>query len=204
MGEAEERRDLAGMFRGAAPDTPAEQPVLNLRPKTKTKPGPKSEAAPPASATEAPDGPTVSEGADTAMAAPRKIGRPRTKPVDPDVVAPRGFFIPSGVKEWMKNYVRVKGITYTDLLVDAFNEVSDAELHNTFQPDRAPSGGMPRTPTSRRRRLHVDQGAQQSIRLSGAQEEWIEEKQLTVGAPSRSALVSAVLGLYKTKLETRK
>jgi hypothetical protein len=51
---------------------------------------------------------------------------------------------------------------------------------------------------TRQRRVRGTAGIQIQLRLDTNQRAWIDQKQLDVGAPSRSALVAAVLRLHLT------
>lgn len=108
--------------------------------------------------------------------------KPRTKPA----------YVPPAIFDQAQAATKARDITYTDLLVESFDLVSDDELAEAFTAVRPEtSGGMP----ARVRRPRGTGGLQMNLRLDGAQERWLDEKQAAVGAPSRSALVSTVFQL---------
>ena len=134
-------------------------------------------------------------------------GRKKSKPSAPDLVEARGFNIPAALRRWLGDTARTEGVTYSDLLLEAFDTIADTQLRREFAaPKEAPAGGMPRTPASSKRagRAKVEDGVQLQIRLSGAQDDWLNQQVEQVNAPSRSALVSAVFALYREAKEQSK
>lgn len=205
---AEPRKGLGDMFRGTAPQV-ADDVESILRANQQQKPA--ATATPtvvsPTSgkkaATEKPKKakPSVVKESpaaqDEAPSAPRAVGRPALKERDPEVVAPRGYYVPSGVKKWLRDEARAREITQTDLLVMAFDAVDVDTLKASFSTMPVqPPGGMPRAPIGKRKTSRVEDGVQTSLRLTGAQEDWIEGLREAVGAHSKSALVSTVLKTY--------
>jgi len=85
-------------------------------------------------------------------------------------------------------------ITYTDLLVEAFDHVTDTQLAAEFTPI-APLVQGKVMPTRVRRRRGTA-GIQMNLRLSTEQRQWLDDKVLDLGAPSRSALVAEALRLH--------
>lgn len=209
----EKRESLAEMFRGSAPAVSddfaevlgAHAAIKSTRPEPASKPASAGKAKP--SPTKAPKRPRQSTVAAVVPAedpAPdtsgptRAVGRPRTVARDPEEVAPRGFFVPSAIKKWLREEARNREVTQTDLLVMAFDAVPIEAIKDEFEAIPAqPTGGMPRSPIVQRKSARVEDGVQTSLRLSGAQEEWIDAQKVAAGAPSKSALVSVVLRMYR-------
>lgn len=87
------------------------------------------------------------------------------------------------------------GRTYDEVLVRAFDDVSDDVLQQAFTPGQAPTqSAMPQ----RQRRVRGTAGIQVNLRIDRAQVAWLTEKQHSVGAPSRSALAATALRLHLT------
>ncbi|MFJ8896627.1 hypothetical protein ACIRCZ_18740 [Leifsonia sp. NPDC102414] len=95
--------------------------------------------------------------------------------------------------ESLRIYKRSTGLTYADILVEAFDNIDDAKLIDAFavQP-RISKSGMPVATTVQR----GGEGLQINLRLNAAQVEWLSGKEEVVGAPSRSALVAKVFELF--------
>lgn len=93
---------------------------------------------------------------------------------------------------------RLTDASYDQLVSDAFTAVSDDQLVRAFRPEPGITGlsGMP----TRQRRVRGTAGIQIQLRLDTNQRAWLDQKQHDVGAPSRSALVAAVLRLHLTTL----
>jgi hypothetical protein len=91
---------------------------------------------------------------------------------------------------------RLTEVSYDQLVGDAFAAVSDEDLARVFRPEPGMTGtsGMP----TRQRRVRGTAGIQIQLRLDTNQRAWLDQKQHDVGAPSRSALVAAVLRLHLT------
>ena len=86
--------------------------------------------------------------------------------------------------------------TYTDMLIDAFDAITDEALMEKISPQAAETGmpgGMPRR---RRTTDSTKSGTQIQLRLDKAQEDWLTAKEKAVGAPSRSALVTMAYEMY--------
>jgi hypothetical protein len=97
-------------------------------------------------------------------------------------------YVPPSTFDRAQAETKRRDVTYTDLLVESFELVSDDELAEAFVAVRPPSSGMP----ARVRAPRGSGGIQMNLRLDGEQERWLDQKQRAVGAPSRSALVSKV------------
>ena len=93
---------------------------------------------------------------------------------------------------------RLTDVSYDQLVSDAFAAVTDDQLARAFRPEPGITGrsGMP----TRQRRVRGTAGIQIQLRLDTNQRAWLDQKQDDVGAPSRSALVAAVLRLHLTTL----
>lgn len=96
--------------------------------------------------------------------------------------------------ELVRQQRRLTDVSYDQLVSDAFAAVSDDQLVRAFRPEPGITGlsGMP----ARQRRVRGTAGIQIQLRLDTNQRSWLDQKQDDVGAPSRSALVAAVLRLH--------
>ncbi|MGG6382462.1 hypothetical protein [Paenarthrobacter sp. NEAU-H11] len=104
-----------------------------------------------------------------------------------------GVYLPPALLARVKDAVYQERTTYADLLIDAFEAVDDNQIANEFTPETTlTSSGMPR----RAPRKRGEAGIQIQLRLDGLQVAWLDEKVAEFDAPSRSALVSAVLKLH--------
>ncbi|WP_427136676.1 hypothetical protein [Pseudarthrobacter sp. S9] len=104
-----------------------------------------------------------------------------------------GVYLPPELLKRVKASVRERDTTYTDLLVEAFDTIADSTISARFSPVAVSAGsGMPR----RMRRIRGSAGIQIQLRLDDRQVEWLDEKVVSLRAPSRSGLVSAVFDLY--------
>lgn len=109
-------------------------------------------------------------------------------------VATIGVYLAPSTLERAREAALDRRITYTDLLVEAFDNVTDARLAAEFLP-AAPLVQGTAMPTRARRRRGTA-GIQMNLRLSSEQREWLDAKARTLGAPSRSALVAEALRLH--------
>ena len=108
----------------------------------------------------------------------------------------KGVYLPHDLLGSLKVRTRAMNSTYTDMLIDAFDAISDDDLIAKFNPQASPEeqgGGMPRR---RRTNDSAKSGTQIQLRLDKSQEAWLTAKEKHVGAPSRSALVSVAYELY--------
>ena len=104
-----------------------------------------------------------------------------------------GVYLPPALLTQVKDAVYQERTTYADLLIDAFEAVDDNQITKEFTPETTlTSSGMPR----RAPRKRGEAGIQIQLRLDGLQVAWLDEKVAEFDAPSRSALVSAVLKLH--------
>jgi hypothetical protein len=128
-----------------------------------------------------------------AVVQPRKTSRPTTRPQQPAAVSNVAVYLEAGLLATAKQEKRRLDITYDALVVAAFEHVSDAVLSTHFQNDESSTDTVMPVRAKRRR---GDAGIQLQLRLDETQKQWLDDKQRTVGAPSRSALVAAVLRLH--------
>ncbi|MDR6989230.1 hypothetical protein J2Y66_003745 [Paenarthrobacter nitroguajacolicus] len=104
-----------------------------------------------------------------------------------------GVYLAPDLLATVKETLHSQRTTYADLLLDAFDSVSEASIAKEFRPETTPSlSGMPRRVPRRR----GEAGIQIQVRLDGHQIVWLDEKVVEFNAPSRSALVSTVYRLY--------
>lgn len=140
----------------------------------------------------------LSESKPPAVKSPEVQPRNSSTPASQTVAgAPRnvGVYLPPDVLERVKNAAKTEQITYSDLLVDAFNAVTPDEISRMFRPETESTASvMPR----RIRRPRGTAGIQIQLRLDDRQIAWLEDQVTYHRAPSRSALVSAVLQLHTT------
>jgi hypothetical protein len=99
-------------------------------------------------------------------------------------------YLPVDLLRRLRETARLRELTYADLLVEA----ASAHLEDVapqFAPTPPPSrgGGMP----SRAPRRAPAPGVQVQFRLDGHQVAWLDEQVARLGAPSRTALVAALL-----------
>lgn len=108
----------------------------------------------------------------------------------------KGVYLPHDLLKVLKAKTRGENSTYTDMLIDAFDAISDEALIEKISPQASPTGlagGMPRR---RRTTDSTKSGTQIQLRLNKAQENWLTAKEKAVGAPSRSALVTVAYQMY--------
>ncbi len=98
-------------------------------------------------------------------------------------------YLPVELLERLRRTARSRELTYSDLLVEA----ADAHLEEARASFASPTvrkvSGMP----SRQSRRTREPGVQVQLRLDGHQVRWLEEQVAALGAPSRTALVVALL-----------
>ncbi|MBU8867869.1 hypothetical protein [Paenarthrobacter aromaticivorans] len=104
-----------------------------------------------------------------------------------------GVYLAPDLLATVKEALHSQRTTYADLLLDAFDSVSQESIAKEFRAESAPSlSGMPRRVPRRR----GEAGIQIQVRLDGHQTAWLDEKVAEFNAPSRSALVSTVYRLH--------
>ncbi|GAB3522856.1 hypothetical protein [Arthrobacter monumenti] len=132
------------------------------------------------------------------------VGKPKPAEVEsasekvPGPLKNVGVYIEPELLTRLKEWTRQQQVTYSDLLVEAFDHVEDTAIAKEFEPQKVSAEhGMPR----RVRRPRGTAGIQIQLRLDRNQVEWLEDKAQRLGAPSRSACVSTVLKLYMSQLQ---
>jgi hypothetical protein len=105
------------------------------------------------------------------------------------VVRSVAVYLPPDLHERLRRTARVEDLTYADLLVRAADHL--ATISSSFAaPAPAPTGnGMP----VRARPARPVPGIQTQFRLDGHQLDWLDTQTRRLRAPSRSALVVALL-----------
>ena len=150
---------------------------------------PRAEAptpAPPAEA--APAAPVASAGRATAGRTGKRATAARVRAGTRNVAA----YLPPLTLRAAGEWTRTNDATYADLLVKAFDEVDEADLRASFVPRAQVSpAGMPRRSVV----PHGATGIQRQFRLNDDQLAWLDQQVVELGAPSRSALIAAAVGL---------
>ncbi|KRE76695.1 hypothetical protein [Arthrobacter sp. Soil761] len=192
-------RELVHVPPAATPESadtqvPAERPQAN---KDTTVRAPDEEA--PHEVTEERDEPTpTSVKAPKATTPQQPVAKKTSKATKASELVPGalrnvGVYLPPALLAQVKDAVYQHRTTYADLLIDAFEAVDDKQISREFIPKTTlTSSGMPR----RAPRKRGEAGIQIQLRLDGLQVAWLDEKVVEFDAPSRSALVSTVFGLY--------
>ena len=100
-------------------------------------------------------------------------------------------YLPVALRDQVRERARQRGLTITDLVEEAFAQ-HGANYHElTAAPVHRP-GSMPTRSSQRRGHGTI----QIQLRLDDRQHEWLDTQVERHGAPSRSALVSAVLSRH--------
>lgn len=126
----------------------------------------------------------------------RQVAAPQRVSEQANVVSNVAVYLEPDLLDLVRQRRRVTEVSYDQLVGDAFAAVGDDELVHVFRPEpgTTSTSGMP----TRQRRVRGTAGIQIQLRLDTNQRAWIDQKQHDVGAPSRSALVAAVLRLHLT------
>lgn len=133
--------------------------------------------------------PAAETGATTPSRPKRGRGRPRTRTRNATV------YLEDEVADALTDHSRQQRRTYAAITVQAFNTIDGIE--RLFEPSYTPdTGGMPETPRAIGRAGGPT--TMINLRLTDEQLAWLENEVDRVGAPSRSALVNAVLRRYLT------
>jgi hypothetical protein len=108
-----------------------------------------------------------------------------------DKVRNVAIYLPLELLRKLRETARSRELTYADLLVEAASAHLDSVASRLTPPSPTtpPGGGMP----SRATRRAPAPGVQVQFRLDGHQVAWLDEQAASLGAPSRTALVSALL-----------
>ncbi len=104
------------------------------------------------------------------------------------------IYLPVELLRKLRETARSRELTYADLLVEAASAHLESVAPRLAPPPPTTShgGGMP----SRATRRAPAPGVQVQFRLDGHQIAWLDEQAADLGAPSRTALVSALLGAH--------
>ena len=103
-------------------------------------------------------------------------------------------YLPVGLLERLRATRRSREVTYAELLVEAAAAHLDG-VQSRFRPASNPAVvGMP----SRGSKRLSEPGVQVQLRLDGHQLRWLDEQAARLGAPSRTALVAALLETHLT------
>lgn len=143
----------------------------------------------------------VTEPAPTPKSTPRR--QPAAKKVKASETVPGalrnvGVYLPPPLLAEVKDAVYRSRTTYADLLIDAFEALTDEQIAREFTSEVTTTiSGMPR----RTPRKRGEAGIQIQLRLDGLQVDWLDGKVAEFDAPSRSALVSAVFKLHVYQAE---
>ncbi len=99
-------------------------------------------------------------------------------------------YLPLDLLERLRATARSREMTYAELLAEAASAHLDTAA-SSFVPAPPPQldGGMPTRP----RRRNVEPGVQRQMRLDGHQIAWLDQQAARLQAPSRNALVVALL-----------
>lgn len=129
----------------------------------------------------------------SARAETRPAARPATQPRD-SATFNVAAYLPQPVLDAASLAIRQQGTTYAQLLWSAFAGVSREELESEFAPMQPADHpwGVPLAPA----RSRGAAGVQRQFRLTAAQREWLDDQVESLGAPSRSALIAAVLSRH--------
>lgn len=108
------------------------------------------------------------------------------------VVSNTAVYLPVPVLSRLKEARAKRKLTYTDLLIDAFDELEDEQILVALGV-KPRTGGMPRR---HRAPARGQGGVQVQLRLDQEQRAWLDDRVEQYGAPSRSALVAAVFDAW--------
>lgn len=109
----------------------------------------------------------------------------------------RGVYLPVELQRDLRQKTLQDNSTYTDILIDAFDALTDEQIKEKLHPKVASSSRMPRR---RSRSGSSKSGTQIQLRLDAEQDSWLKGVEAEVDAPSRSALVTVVYDLYLSGL----
>ena len=109
----------------------------------------------------------------------------------PGTVHNVAVYLPVALRNEVRERARQRGLTITDLVEEAFAQHGSNYHELTAQPVHRP-GSMPTRAGARRGHGTI----QIQLRLDDRQHEWLDTQVQRHGAPSRSALVSAVLSRH--------
>ncbi|MGQ0846544.1 MAG: hypothetical protein ACT4QF_20670 [Sporichthyaceae bacterium] len=130
-------------------------------------------------------------------AAPHTPTGPAPAPAAADVVRSVAVYLPPALLDRLRDLARTADLTYADVLVAATAHLDAIAGRFQLAVDPPVPGAMPQ----RVRHLRRDPGIQTQLRLDGHQVAWLDDAARRTGAPSRSALVVALLENHLTKTE---
>lgn len=203
------RGSLAGAFAPAAPDaaspTDRSSALAGLLP-ARTVP---TEPRPPQGGVRAP-GAAVSSAAgagatSSARPSPRVREQAPRSPApaiqDLDRVRNVAFYVSPELLDRLRRTARSRELTYAELLIEAAGAHLD-DVAGTFgRPQKVVEDGMmPNRPT----RARNEPAVQRQMRLDGHQVAWLEEQASRLAAPSRNALVAALLQAHLGPADPRR
>lgn len=113
-----------------------------------------------------------------------------TRDEEADRVRNVAIYLPVELLTRLRRTARSRELTYAELLVEAASAHLD-EVARQFDVPHPPTAG-PGMP-SRAKRRTPEPGVQVQMRLDGHQIAWLDEQADRLGAPSRTAMVSALL-----------
>lgn len=100
-------------------------------------------------------------------------------------------YLPVALRDQVRERARARNLTITDLVEEAFVQHGANYHHLTPTPTHRP-GSMPTRSSQRRGNGTI----QIQLRLDDRQHQWLDNQVERYGAPSRSALVAAVLSRH--------
>lgn len=100
-------------------------------------------------------------------------------------------YLPVSLRDLVRERTRQRGLTITELVEEAFAQ-HGANYHELTAPPVHRPGSMPMRNTPRRGHGTI----QVQLRLDDRQHQWLDDQVQRHGAPSRSALVTAVLSCH--------
>ena len=176
-------RDLSAFSR-----PPADR-ASGLAGRLPTRPAP----APPAPAPEAPAAtPDVPPPAQTPPAGTgKRVGKTPKLPAVPDLKGSYSVYLPDELLAQVAE--QLAGRTLGEFVLDGYDEVYE-RLEQRFRPPGPSRSGLP--PRTRRPRRATGPLRERHPRWTAAEYAVLEARRLELGAPSRSAFVTAILELY--------
>lgn len=120
-------------------------------------------------------------------ATPAKATEARGRRRPPDVVHNVAVYLPTDLLAALRASAKARRCTITEIVEEAF-VAHGANWLNLGNTAARPRGTMPARQTPRREGV-----SQVQLRLDGAQHQWLDDQVRIYSAPSRSALVTAVL-----------
>lgn len=111
-----------------------------------------------------------------------------------DVVRGVVVYVPVEVLERLRATARSRQVTYADLLVES--AVHLPKVRRAFGGQQEPMHASPGAMPVRAARRAVQPGVQVQLRLDGHQVRWLDDQVQRLSAPSRTALVVALLRVH--------